>query len=86
MNMILYNTAKQSNTCLYILWRIYGHFAGTPFIQPRLPTYDYRPRLLVRSYRILSEENGRANMYKHGRRIATCDNLLQHVATYYNMR
>ena len=27
-----------------MLWRIYGHFAGTPFIQPRLPTSEYQGR------------------------------------------
>ena len=32
------NTAKPNNLFVYML--LYGHFAGTPFIQPRLPTYD----------------------------------------------
>ena len=26
---------------------IYGHFAGTPFIQPRLPTSDVRAALSI---------------------------------------
>ena len=30
----------QLNTCEYILWWIHGHFAGTPFIQPRLLTSE----------------------------------------------
>ena len=36
-------TAKPNNTVECMLWRIYGHFAGTPFIEPRLATSEATP-------------------------------------------
>ena len=37
------NTAKPNKTVKNILSQIYGHFAGTPFIQPRLAICERWP-------------------------------------------